>query len=173
MLIMYPEAAGLSSDCVTAYLSLSELNVAEEHLMVTILEAAELPFRSVPRIATRVCSDSTVGAGATTVWEQWIEPHGFIPMHFHDTEEVLVFLEGEVVLKLKQRDVHVRAPASVILEANELHGLHPYGDDKVHLLGIFPTSTPKIWDAEGNPRPLPTNDTNTTHNPYELNDSED
>tara|TARA_B100000945_G_C20323436_1_gene568800 strand:+ start:601 stop:1020 length:420 start_codon:yes stop_codon:yes gene_type:complete len=134
--------------------------------MVKILESDELPFIHVPRITTRVLCGNGTGATGTTIWEQWIEPDGFIPMHYHDTEEVLVILDGSVVLELIDSQVEVTAPASILVGEKELHGLHPVEDSRVHLFGVFPTSNPRIWDHQGNPRPLPTDDVTTVNNPF-------
>ena len=142
-------------------------------VMVKILENDQMPFVDVPRISTRVLSGTSTGAAETTVWEQWIEPDGFIPMHYHDTEEVLVILEGEVIIELEQGNQTVCGPASILVASNELHGLHPQSGNRVHLLGIFPTGNPRIWDPEGKPRPLPTADVQTTCNPYEANHESD
>tara|TARA_B100000686_G_C16311562_1_gene723598 strand:- start:117 stop:581 length:465 start_codon:yes stop_codon:yes gene_type:complete len=136
--------------------------------MVTILESKDLSYIDVPRISTRVLSGKATGAEETTIWEQWIEPHGFIPLHYHDTEEVLVILEGVVTLELSDSTIEVTSPASILVAKNELHGLHPAEGNRVHLLGIFPTANPKIWDAQGKPRPLPTEDVKTVNNPYDL-----
>jgi len=135
--------------------------------MVKILENDQMPFVDVPRISTRILSGESTGAVQTTVWEQWIEPDGFIPMHYHDTEEVLVILEGEVIIELEQEKATVCGPASILVAPNELHGLHPQSGSRVHLLGIFPTDEPRIWDPTGVPRPLPITDVKTTCNPFE------
>ena len=135
--------------------------------MVKVLQASELPFIEVPRISTRVHSDSDVGANETTVWEQWMESDGFIPMHYHDTEEVLVIMSGTISLELDGRAIRLNAPASIIVEQEELHGIRPVGTEKVHLFGIFPTAFPKIFDESGRPRPLPTHDQTMTENPYD------
>ena len=52
--------------------------------MVKVLQASELPFIEVLRISTD--HEFGVGANETTVWEQWMESDGFIPMHC-DTEK--------------------------------------------------------------------------------------
>ena len=134
--------------------------------MVKILHSDELPFIEVPRISTRVLAGSDTGAKKTTIWEQWIEPNGFIPMHYHDTEEVLVILNGSVILELADSKIEVAAPASILVGEKELHGLHPLAESRVHLLGIFPTSNPGVWDRDGKERPLPTDDVSTLTNPY-------
>ena len=134
--------------------------------MVKILRSDELSFIEVPRISTRVLAGSDTGAKQTTIWEQWIEPSGFIPMHYHDTEEVLVILDGSVVLELSDTKIEVTAPASILVGEKELHGLHPLAESRVHLLGIFPTSNPCIWDRDGKVRPLPTDDVVSVNNPY-------
>ena len=127
--------------------------------MAQIHQGDALPFIKVPRIQTRVVAGEQTGTEEMTVWEQWMEPDGFIPIHYHDTEEVLFIVEGTVRLELADSFLECVAPASITVSAYELHGLSPTGNTRIHLFGIFPTSTPKIFDPEGNPRPLPIQDT--------------
>ena len=117
-----------------------------------------LPFDEVPRIKTRVLAGLHRGANETTVWEQLIEPGGYIPLHYHDVEEVLVFLAGKIVLTRSDETSELLAPATVVLPAGQVHGLRPCGAQTVHLLAFFPTAHPKIIAADGSLRPMPWQD---------------
>lgn len=118
----------------------------------------ELPFHEVPRIKTRVLAGPDSGANGTAVWEQLIEPGGFIPLHYHEVEEVLVFLAGKISLTLSNATTELLAPATVVIPARQIHGLRPSGSMVVHLLAFFPTATPKIIATDGTLRPLPWQD---------------
>ena len=92
------------------------------------------------------------------MWEQWIESGGYIPLHYHQVEEVLVFLAGEIVLTLSEQTTVVRAPATVVIPAGATHGLRPAGSTRVHLLAFFPTTSPRIMATDGSLRPMPWED---------------
>lgn len=117
-----------------------------------------LPIHTVPRIQTRVLVGDGSGAEATTIWEQWIEPGGYIPLHYHEMEEVLVLLAGSVELTSGDQNQTVSAPATILVPARQLHGLKPTGTEPVHLLAMFPGKSPQIFDPVGNLRPLPWED---------------
>lgn len=123
-----------------------------------ILPHAELPIVEVPRIRTRVHAGHGTSAADTSVWEQWIAADGFIPLHYHDVEEVLVFLAGHVELMQDDRTTRVAAPATVIIPAGQVHGVRPAADAEVHLFGAFPTAAPRIYAPDGTPRPMPWDD---------------
>ena len=115
----------------------------------------DLPLHEVPRIKTRILVGDGSGAEATAVWEQWIESDGSIPPHWHDSEETLILLAGEVSLTLGEATHRVRAPATIFVPPREIHALRPVGTEPVHLLALFPTASPKIFDPHGRPRPMP------------------
>ena len=133
--------------------------------MVKILNATQLVPQKVPRITTRVHAQASLGTVHTTVWEQWIDSRGFIPLHYHDTEEVIAILSGCLVLRMAEEEVRLAAPATIILAAHEIHGIRVDGDATVHLIAAFPTAVPQIFDPDGQPRPLPQHDEETTSDP--------
>lgn len=126
-----------------------------------VLGKEQLPWASVPRITTRVHAQDTLGTLRTTLWEQRIEPGGFIPIHYHDTEEVITVLEGAITLKDRDSQRTLHAPTTLIIPAQELHGIEVFGKEAVHLVAAFPTATPRIFDVNGKPRPLPQHDFET------------
>ena len=44
----------------------------------------------------RIITARTCGAKQMELWEQYMPPGGVIPLHYHDCEESLTFLSGEV-----------------------------------------------------------------------------
>ena len=123
-----------------------------------IFQHDKLPVYEVPRIKTRIVVGDGSGAESTAVWEQWITAGGYIPLHYHEEEEVIVLLEGPIALTLGEETVSVRAPSTVVIPAGEIHGLRPGGPEEVHLLGFFPVASPKIYAPDGTLRPLPWED---------------
>jgi mannose-6-phosphate isomerase-like protein (cupin superfamily) len=117
----------------------------------------QLPVHEVPRIKTRILVDQRC-AKQTAVWEQWIHLDGHIPLHYHEVEEVLVILAGAIELTLDDSTSLVRAPATIVVPANQIHGLRPTATNEVHLLAIFPVASPKIYAPDGSERSLPWED---------------
>ncbi len=130
-----------------------------------VVSHSKLPFHEVPRIKTRVLASEKEGAEETSIWEQWIEPNGHIPLHYHETEEVLIILEGDISLTIEGKTSQVAAPATVIVPVRQVHGLRPTGASPVHLLAIFPSAVPKIFSPDGILRPLPWEDFEVSEKP--------
>jgi len=125
---------------------------------MSIVAHDELPIHEVPRIKTRVLVGADRGSTETTVWEQWIDPDGYIPMHFHEVEEVLVFLSGEVALTHENETSVIQAPATAVIPARQIHGLRAAGSTQIHMLAFFPTASPTIIATDGGLRPMPWED---------------
>ena len=121
----------------------------------------DLPTSEVPRIRTKNLCHPGMGAAETAIWQQWIEPGGFIPLHYHEVEEVLLITAGEIELTLEDQVSTVSAPATVIVPARQLHALRPAGESQVELLAFFPVAEPIILDPDGVPRPMPWDDHET------------
>lgn len=120
----------------------------------------ELPVHKVPRIRTRILVDSSRNATATAIWEQWIDDGGYIPVHYHGTEEVLVILSGSIELFLAGETTIFREPLTVVVPPGVLHGLKPASEEQVHLMAVFPTADPVIFAEDGSLRPMPWEDQN-------------
>lgn len=125
----------------------------------------DIPVHKVPRITTRVLVALASGATSSTIWEQWIPSDGFIPLHYHDVEEVLVILAGAVEIRLGEETSVVESQASILIPPRQLHSLKPQGDGEVHLLAFFPVVSPAIFAPDGSLRPLPWEDTDAVPEP--------
>ena len=112
----------------------------------------------VPRVKTRVHVGDDSSAESTTVWEQWIPPQGHIPPHYHEVEEVLVILSGEISITLDNTTSIVQKPATILIPKQKVHSLEPHGPNEVHLLAFFPITSPKIIAPDGTLRPMPWED---------------
>jgi len=118
----------------------------------------ELPIHRVSRISTRILASKDTGAQDTTIWQQWLGPGNFIPPHYHDAEEVLVLLQGQLELELGGTVQTVSAPATIIVPAHQVHSMQQAGDSTVELLAVFPHGEPKIFAVDGSLRPMPWED---------------
>lgn len=130
-----------------------------------IIQNEERKKHAVPRITTRVLVGADSGAAATAVWEQWLAPGGFIPLHYHEVEEVLELLAGSVEVTMGDKVAIARAPATVLVPARLVHAFKQVGSDEAHLLAFFPTADPVIFAPDGSVRPLPWDDRQTTGEP--------
>ena len=92
------------------------------------------------------------------MWEQWIHADGYIPLHYHEEEEVLVILAGAITLTLGDEKLAVRSPSTIVVPAHALHAVEPSGTDEVHLIAFFPVTAPKIYAPDGTQRPFPWED---------------
>ena len=115
----------------------------------------DLPVVEVPRIRTRVLCGPGLGATETAIWQQWIDAEGFIPLHYHEVEEVLLIMAGTIELTMGEEVSTVTAPATVVVPARKLHSLRPRGKSQVQLLAVFPVAEPEIFDPSGARRPMP------------------
>ena len=121
----------------------------------------DLPTSEVPRIRTKNLCHPGMGAAETAIWQQWIEPGGFIPLHYHEVEEILLIMSGTVEVTLDDQVSIVTAPATVVVPARTIHALRPRGKSQIQLLGVFPVAEPGIFDPSGAPRPMPWDDHET------------
>lgn len=128
---------------------------------VPVYHHDDLPTNEVPRIRTRNLCNPAMGARQTAIWQQWIEPGGFIPLHYHEVEEVLLITAGKIELTIEEKVSTVTAPATVLVPARQLHALRPAGESQVELLAFFPVAEPTILDPDGVPRPMPWDDHET------------
>ena len=135
-----------------------QINLAPCSTTMPIVSHNDLPIHQVPRIKTRVLVGGKISADETSVWEQWLENAGFIPLHYHTVEETLVILQGTIALTIEENTIDVEAPSTIVIPANQLHGLRSIGSNTVHLLAFFPTANPQIIAADGSLRPMPWED---------------
>ncbi len=92
----------------------------------------------------RIITGRTCGATQMELWEQYMPPGGVIPLHFHDCEESLTFLSGEVEVTLGEERHRVGADTTVFVPEGELHGVRNVGDVAVRLIAVFPRAAPAV-----------------------------
>jgi quercetin dioxygenase-like cupin family protein len=65
-----------------------------------IIQHNTRPLEVLPRGRRRIVASRDLGATATYVFEQWLPAEGYIPLHYHDVEEVVVIMRGELEVTL-------------------------------------------------------------------------
>ena len=113
--------------------------------MTLSVHGRQPPWRTArSRLLTRTIVSRDSGASCVVVWEQLLLPGERIPPHFHEFEETLTVLEGELTVRLAE-EVH-RAPArsTIYVAPGVAHSLHNAGDRPALLLAHFINAEPTI-----------------------------
>ena len=97
---------------------------------------------SIP--GARIITARTCGAQQMELWEQYMPPGGEIPLHYHDCEESLTFLSGEVEVTLGEEVHRISADTTVFVPTGLLHAVHNVGDLPVRLIAVFPQAAPAV-----------------------------
>jgi mannose-6-phosphate isomerase-like protein (cupin superfamily) len=92
----------------------------------------------------RIITAGTCGATQMELWEQYMPPGGEIPRHYHDCEESLTFLSGEVEVTLGEERHRIGADTTVFVPEGALHGVRNVGDVPVRLIAVFTRAAPAI-----------------------------
>jgi mannose-6-phosphate isomerase-like protein (cupin superfamily) len=98
------------------------------------------------------------------VLEETYDPRGHVPPHYHDCEEILVFLEGEGIVFISQDPRSVAAGTTIVVPPGKPHCLYNTGLGRLHFLAFHPKSHPEYHFVPG----LFTDETNCCKNPDEL-----
>jgi quercetin dioxygenase-like cupin family protein len=115
-----------------------------------IIQHDACPIETLPRTRRRTLASRDLGATETTVSEQWLPPEGYIPLHYHEVEEVVILLRGEVEVTLDGQKELVSAEATLVIPAGSVHGMRPAPNSgEVYLLALFPTLEPKMFFPDG------------------------
>jgi mannose-6-phosphate isomerase-like protein (cupin superfamily) len=93
----------------------------------------------------RIITAGTCGATQMELWEQYMPPGGEIPRHYHDCEESLTFLSGEVEVTLGEERHRIGADTTVFVPEGALHGVRNVGDVPVRLIAVFTRAAPAIF----------------------------
>ena len=92
----------------------------------------------------RIITARTCGATQMELWEQYMPPGGVIPLHYHDCEESITFLSGEVEVTLGEERHLVGADTTVFIAKGVLHDVRNVGRVPVRLIAVFPQAAPAI-----------------------------
>ena len=98
----------------------------------------------------RIITGRTCGAEQMELWEQYMPPGGVIPLHYHDCEESLTFLSGEVEVTLGEERHRVGADTTVFVPEGVLHEVRNVGKEPARLIAVFARAAPAVLypDAE-------------------------
>jgi mannose-6-phosphate isomerase-like protein (cupin superfamily) len=108
------------------------------------------------------CPES--GTRSSLVLEETYDPRGHVPPHYHDCEEILVFLEGEGIVFLGQDPRTVIKGTTVVIPPGKPHCLYNTGIGRLHLLVFHPKANPEYHWVPG----LFNDDTNSHQSPEDL-----
>ena len=101
------------------------------------------------KVRNRKRVTEAVGATASEFWEQYQEPGGVIASHFHDTEETIVFLEGQLGVRIgDESPTLVNAPATLFIPEGVVHRIENVGTEDAHILAFFGKVGPKSTYTE-------------------------
>lgn len=92
----------------------------------------------------RIITKRTCGAEHMELWEQYMPPGGVIPLHYHDCEESLTFLSGEVEVTLGEDCHRFGADTTVFVAEGVLHEVRNVGEEPVRLIAVFARAAPAI-----------------------------
>ena len=113
---------------------------------MTIINHQDIPLKIGIGTRSKLPSHKLVtaasGAQQCELWEQYMEQGGEIPVHYHECEEIVTFLSGQVEVTLGEERTLVTAPASVFVPPQVMHSFRNPGSERVHLLAFFPVSDP-------------------------------
>ncbi|MBM3199160.1 MAG: cupin domain-containing protein [Chlamydiae bacterium] len=96
----------------------------------------------------------SMGAKEFEIWRASLAVGSRTPKHVHETEEVFILLQGELLAIIGDQEVHCKAPATIICPANVPHQLINVGiqpTDQILVLGVGSA----IRDMEGTLMQLP------------------
>lgn len=99
-------------------------------------------------------STKSMGAKQFEVWEASLAVGSKTPRHVHDTEEVFILLEGELLVIIGEQEVRCKAPATLICPANIPHQLINEGNVPTRQIAVLGIDS-KISDASGDLMTLP------------------
>ena len=117
-----------------------------------IIQHNTRPLEVLPRGRRRILASRDLGATAPCVFEQWLPAEGYIPLHYHDVEEVVVILRGELEVTLGDNKQLAAAATTLVIPAGDVHGMRPAPDScEIYLLAVFPSVEPKMFLPDGSP----------------------
>ncbi len=94
-------------------------------------------------------ANKSLGTASTALLENYFEKGGYVPPHYHDSEELLVCLEGEGKIILDQEEHPFPAGGTAIIPALAVHEVHNVGEGPMRMMGFFPVAAPSVtWIGE-------------------------
>jgi mannose-6-phosphate isomerase-like protein (cupin superfamily) len=100
-----------------------------------------LEFSGEPwRPSLRVAVNRAAGSNSLSVWLADLEAQQRTPLHWHDTEEVLVFLEvdGDGFARLGDEEYKIESQTSVVVPPGTIHAFGLRGGTVLKSVSILP-----------------------------------
>ena len=121
---------------------------------MAVIEHSTIPAypstRSGVPIRRLVSAES--GAVQTEAWEQQLPPGQEIPLHYHDVEETVVFLSGEIETIIGDEKRVTAAPMTAFVPAQVLHSFRNVGTASAQMIVFFPALRPAVIYLDGERR---------------------
>jgi mannose-6-phosphate isomerase-like protein (cupin superfamily) len=107
------------------------------------------------RPSLRLAVNRSAGAESLSVWLADMQHHQRTPLHWHDTEEVLVFLEvdGDGFARIGDDDMKIESQTSVVVPPGTIHAFGLRNGNVLKSISILPDA-----DAEPGHRVLEKNE---------------
>jgi mannose-6-phosphate isomerase-like protein (cupin superfamily) len=125
----------------------------------------ELLFPEEPwRLPFRFAVNRETGANNLSIWLHYYSGERRAPLHWHDTEEVLIFLDvdGPGFVWLGDREYPVESDCSVVVPPNTVHCFGLHGPGSMRTISVLPDADarpgPRIYQVGEEPSQLPSPD---------------
>lgn len=120
--------------------------------MSVMQHAEQGPWRtSRSGLETRTIVSRECGAGSVVVWEQMLQPGQRIPPHYHEFEETLTVLAGELQVRLADELHLAHAFSTIFVAPGVAHSLQNVGTEPALLLAHFINDRPTIIPLPDDP----------------------
>jgi quercetin dioxygenase-like cupin family protein len=91
-------------------------------------------------------ANGQTGTTNTALIENYFDVGGFVPPHYHQTEELLVCLEGHGLVIMDDAHYDFLAGSVAVIAPLTVHEVRNTGKAIMRMLGFFPEADPKsIW----------------------------
>jgi len=101
-----------------------------------LLEFPDEPWRPPLRMAV----NRSAGAESVSVWLHDVEGQKRAPLHWHDVEEVLVFLDvkGDGFVRVGEEEYTVESQTSVVVPPGTVHCFGMRGEGTLKAMAVLP-----------------------------------
>jgi mannose-6-phosphate isomerase-like protein (cupin superfamily) len=113
------------------------------------------------RLPIRFAVNRDSGAETISIWQHYYSGEHRAPLHWHDTEEILLFLEveGDGYVYYEDREYPVATNCSVVVPPNVVHSFGIHGEGRMRTLSILPDADarpgPRIYREGEEPAEMP------------------
>lgn len=121
-----------------------------------------LEFPSEPwRPPLRMAVNRSAGASSVSIWLHDVEGRKRAPLHWHDVEEVLVFLEvkGEGFVRVGDEEFAVGSQTSVVVPPGTIHCFGLRGEGTLKAMAVLPDADAvlghRVFEKSKEPPELP------------------